>query len=55
MRVLKCVFLLSVLLVGCSDDSVSSGGSYYCQAKTQDGDRCKRKADEYSNYCWQHK
>ncbi|MFN7924748.1 MAG: hypothetical protein U0Q16_31890 [Bryobacteraceae bacterium] len=25
-----------------------------CIAKTQDGDRCKRKAADGSKYCWQH-
>ena len=25
-----------------------------CQAKTQDGDQCKRKSAEGSRYCWQH-
>jgi hypothetical protein len=25
-----------------------------CQAKTQDGDQCKRKAAEGSKFCWQH-
>ncbi len=25
-----------------------------CQAKTQDGDQCKRKASAGSKFCWQH-
>ena len=26
-----------------------------CKCKTASGKRCSRDADEYSNYCWQHK
>ena len=33
----------------------SSSGDGRCQAITQAGTRCKRKAEEGSIYCWQHK
>ena len=30
------------------------GGTTQCQAVTQDGARCKRKAQPGKKYCWQH-
>jgi len=43
---------------GTNNNTIStsqSSGDGRCQAITQAGTRCKRKAEAGSKYCWQHK
>lgn len=54
------IFMLPMLLQSCGGDDdkyedSGSGSPGQCQAKTKDGSRCKRNAEEGSIYCWQHK
>lgn len=45
------------LSCGGGDDEYDGlvSGEGRCQAKTKEGNQCKRKADKGSIYCWQHK
>lgn len=46
------IITLPIFLQSCGEDEETTKR---CQAITQDGDQCKRNAEEGSNYCWQHK
>lgn len=49
------IFILPMLLQSCEvDDDVEYVSSDRCQAITQKGTQCKRKANKGSIYCWQH-
>lgn len=48
------IFLLPMFLQSCEGDDAEYGGSGRCQAITQKGTQCKRKANKGSIYCWQH-